>query len=120
MLAFACDGSLAACATCWGIEPASSLEAWINVHPDHRGRGLGTWLVGWAETRARRSLIETGTALLRLQRVSYRVFYAHLSITMREITQSAFFNPLSALEFRPEFDRIGSAAVLELIQNPEL
>jgi hypothetical protein len=63
------------------------------------------------------NLIETGTALLRLPRVSYRVFYAHLSITMREITQSAFFNPLSALEFRPEFDRIGSTAVLELIHG---
>ncbi|MDC3953525.1 hypothetical protein [Polyangium jinanense] len=63
------------------------------------------------------NLIETGTAMLRLPRVSYRVFYAHLSITMREITQSAFFNPLSALEFRPEFDRIGSSAVLELMQN---
>jgi hypothetical protein len=61
------------------------------------------------------NLIETGTALLRLPRVSYRVFYAHLSITMREIAQSIFFNPLSALEFRPEFDRIGSASVLELI-----
>jgi len=36
---------------------------------------------------------------------------------MREIAQSAFFNPLAALEFRPEFDRIGSAQVLELIQS---
>ena len=64
MLAFARDGSLAACATCWGIEPVSSLEAWINVHPDHRGRGLGTSLVGWAEARARRSLVEMGTSTL--------------------------------------------------------
>jgi len=63
------------------------------------------------------NLIETGTALLRLPRVSYRVFYAHLSITMREIAQSAFFNPLSALEFRPEFDRISSAQVLEIISG---
>ncbi len=36
---------------------------------------------------------------------------------MREIAQSAFFNPLAALEFRPEFDRIASAQVLELIQG---
>jgi GNAT superfamily N-acetyltransferase len=64
MLAFPRDGSLAACATCWGIEPASSLEAWINVHPDHRGRGLGAWFVGWAEARARRSLVEKGTSTL--------------------------------------------------------
>jgi GNAT superfamily N-acetyltransferase len=64
MLAFAQDGSLAACATCWGIDPASSVEAWINVHPDHRGEGLGTWFVGWAEARARRSLRETGASTL--------------------------------------------------------
>ena len=58
MLVFAHDGSPAAFATCWGIEPASSFEAWINVHPDHRGKGLGTWFVGWAEARVRRSLDE--------------------------------------------------------------
>jgi len=63
------------------------------------------------------NLIETGSAMLRLPRVSYRVFYAHLSIAIREITQSTYFNPLSALEFRPEFDRIGSSSVLELMQN---
>jgi len=63
------------------------------------------------------NLIETGTALLRLPRLSYRVFYAHLSITMREIAQSIFFNPLSALEFRPEFDRIASQSVLEIIHG---
>jgi hypothetical protein len=63
------------------------------------------------------NLIEVSAGLLRLPRVTYRLFYAQLALTMREISQSAFFNPLSALEFRPEFDRIGSAAVLELIQG---
>jgi mycothiol synthase len=64
MLAFAQDGSLAACATCWGIDPTSSFEAWINVHPDHRGEGLGTWFVGWAEARTRRSLRGTAASTL--------------------------------------------------------
>src|SRR5262249_11274863 len=50
-------------------------------------------------------------------RLPFRLFYAHLATAMREIAQSAFFNPLSALEFRPEFDRITSAQVLELIQG---
>ncbi len=70
MLAFANDGSLAASATCWGIDPASSVEAWINVHPDHRGEGLGTWLVGWAEARACRVLPEPGTSTLLRPTVS--------------------------------------------------
>ena len=63
------------------------------------------------------NLIEVGTGLLRLSRVNFRLFYAHLATAMREIAQSAFFNPLSALEFRPEFDRISSTQVLELIQH---
>jgi hypothetical protein len=63
------------------------------------------------------NLIEVGTGLLRLTRLSFRLFYAHLATGMREVAQSAFFNPLSALEFRPEFDRIPSTQVLELIQG---
>jgi hypothetical protein len=63
------------------------------------------------------NLIEVGSGLLRLSRLPFRLFYAHLSTAMREIAQSAFFNPLSALEFRPEFDRIPSSSVLELIQG---
>lgn len=70
MLAFADDGSLAAFATCWGIEPSSSVEAWINVHPDRRGQGLGTWLLGWAEARARRYLGERGGSTLLRPSVS--------------------------------------------------
>jgi hypothetical protein len=61
--------------------------------------------------------IEVGGGLLRLTRLNFRLFYAHLAMAMREIAQSAFFNPLSALEFRPEFDRIASSQVLELIQG---
>jgi hypothetical protein len=63
------------------------------------------------------NLIEVANGLLRLQRLNFRLFYAHLATAMREIAQSAFFNPLSALEFRPEFDRIPSTQVLELIQS---
>jgi hypothetical protein len=63
------------------------------------------------------NLIEVANGLLRLTRVNFRLFYALLGMAMREISQSAFFNPLSALEFRPEFDRIPSTQVLELIQG---
>ena len=64
-LAFADDGALAASAICWGIEPATSVEAWINVHPAHRGNGLGTWSVRWAELRTRRYLTPGAWTLLR-------------------------------------------------------
>ncbi|MGH2680062.1 MAG: GNAT family N-acetyltransferase [Actinomycetota bacterium] len=57
-------GTMAAFATCWGIDPARSVEAWINVHADHRGHGLGTWLLRWAEARTLRYLTEPGSSTL--------------------------------------------------------
>ena len=63
-------GELAAYASAWGIDPSTSVEAWINVHPNHRGRGLGTWLVGWAEARSRRYLSSPGTSTLLRPSVS--------------------------------------------------
>src|SRR5262249_35050029 len=55
--------------------------------------------------------------LLRSQRVPFRLFPAALASIYREIDRSAYFTPLSALEFRPEFDRIKSAQVLDLIRS---
>ncbi|HEV2950541.1 MAG TPA: GNAT family N-acetyltransferase [Actinomycetota bacterium] len=57
-------GDVAAYGTAWGIEPSASVEAWISIHPDHRDRGLGTWLVRWAEARSRRYLAGLGTSTL--------------------------------------------------------
>jgi hypothetical protein len=54
--------------------------------------------------------------LLRAQRVPFRTFYAVLTGVQREVGRSTFFNPLTALEFRPEFDRIKSTQVLDLIR----
>ena len=63
------------------------------------------------------NLIEVTDGLLRLPRLPFRLFYAQSMIAQREISNNAYFNPLSALEFRPEFDRIASRPVLELIAN---
>ncbi len=63
------------------------------------------------------STVEVTDGLLKAPRTTYRTFYAVLSLVQREVGRNAFFNPLSALEFRPEFDRIKSAQVLELLQN---
>jgi len=49
--------------------------------------------------------------------VPFRTYYAVLSTAQRELGQNSHFNPLSALEFRPEFDRIKSPQVLELIRS---
>ena len=61
--------------------------------------------------------VEIAEGLLRVQRVPYRLFYAVPALVQREVAHNAFFNPLTALEFRPEFDRIQSPEVLELIRS---
>jgi len=63
---------------------------------------------------AMNNLLEVASGMSRLPRVPFRLFYALLGVAQREVAQSAYFNPLSALEFRPEFDRITNQRILEL------
>jgi hypothetical protein len=68
----------------------------------------------------RHALTTTGEVIdgvLRLQRVPFRLFYALCTTVQREVAQNVFFNPLTALEFRPEFDRIKSGQVVDLIRS---
>ena len=60
---------------------------------------------------------QVAEGLLRAPRIPFRIFYANASVVQREVAHNQFFNPLSALEFRPEFDRIKSPDVLELIRS---
>ena len=62
-------------------------------------------------------LLEIARGVQRLAHVPYRLFFALCAIAQRQITQNAYFNPLSALEFRPEFDRISSREILDLIAS---
>jgi hypothetical protein len=63
------------------------------------------------------NLLEVASGVARLPRVPFRLFYALLGVAQREVSQSTYFNPLSALEFRPEFDRIANPQVLELMRS---
>jgi hypothetical protein len=97
-----------------------------TVLPDDRAR---TRLVGDGLTQntperslfvlrhAMTNLLEVTTGLTRLPRLPFRLFYALLAVGQREIAQSVYFNPLHALEFRPEFDRITNTQMLELIRS---
>lgn len=71
----------------------------------------------FALRQALTNLVEVAGGVTRLPRVPFRLFYATMSIAQREVMQSAFFNPLLALEFRPEFDRITNVRVLELMRQ---
>lgn len=63
------------------------------------------------------SAVEVLDGLTRAQRVPYRTFYAALGVVQREVERNTFFNPLMALEFRPEFDRIRSPLILDVIRG---
>lgn len=63
------------------------------------------------------SAVEVSDGILRAQRVPFRLFYAVPALVQREVAHNEFFNPLTALEFRPEFDRIKSPEVLELVRS---
>lgn len=61
--------------------------------------------------------LEIIDGLLRLGRISHRLYFATHGTLAREIGRNAYFNPLMALEFRAEFDRIRSAEVLEALES---
>jgi mycothiol synthase len=52
VLVFAPDGSLAAYAEAFGLNPELSVEGYVQVSPAHRGNGVGTTLAAWVERRA--------------------------------------------------------------------
>jgi hypothetical protein len=97
-----------------------------TVLPDDRAR---THLAGEALTpdaperslfvlrHAMTNLHEVTTGLTRLPRVPFRLLYALLGVAQREISETKYFDPLHALEFRPEFDRITNAQMLDLMRT---
>lgn len=55
-LAVAPDGAVVGCVELWHVSPFITAWAWGRVHPEWRGRGIGTALLAWAEARAREQL----------------------------------------------------------------
>ena len=65
------------------------------------------------------NLLEITEGLSRLPHVSFRLFSNIIHLAQREIHRSTFFDPLAALEFREEFDKVRPDKILQLIQNIE-
>ncbi len=63
--------------------------------------------------------LDLSEGLLRLGRISSRIYTAYHGILVREVGRNVFFNPLMALEFRQEFDRIRSVEVLDSLHEIE-
>lgn len=62
---------------------------------------------------------ELMAGLLLSERIPFRLFHSSMVVLQREIERNPHFNPLYTLEFRPEFDRIRAADVLETLQVVE-
>jgi hypothetical protein len=63
------------------------------------------------------NLLDVTSGIARLPRVPFRLLFALLAMARREIAQSAYFNPLRALEFRPEFDRVTTPQLFALVRE---
>ncbi len=61
------------------------------------------------------SYVDLADGLLRVGRIPHRMFHALHSTVTREVGRNTYFNPLVALEFRPEFDRLRSPEVLDAL-----
>jgi mycothiol synthase len=57
-LLLAADGSVAGFANIWDGSPHVLPEQWGRVHPAHTGRGLGSYLMAWAEARAQSAVAQ--------------------------------------------------------------
>ncbi len=65
------------------------------------------------------NLADVVEGLLRLPYISFRLFSNIINMAQREIHRSTYFDPLAALEFRPEFDAISPKTTLQLVRNIE-
>lgn len=93
-----------------GFSETSRTEAW-------REPGALTPVESLAALRSAVGVArEVIRALAGVERLPHRVFFAALTALRREVERNACFNPLTLLEFRPEFDRIRSTEVLESLQ----
>ncbi len=64
---FAPDGELVGFVEVWDTsEPPVRVWVWARVHPEHEGRSIGTWLMTWAEARARLAIprVEDGVRVV--------------------------------------------------------
>jgi hypothetical protein len=65
------------------------------------------------------NLVILSDGLLRAPHVSYEFFLSVVKVAQREIHRSVYFNPLAALEFTEEYDRIYSEPILQLVRKTE-
>lgn len=107
------SGSVIACGDLQSVNPTRSCDAFVRVHPAHRGRGVSSALLDLAETRARERLEPSGRTRLWMtadpgDRFGVRLLVArggthirsflHMQRSLDGVTASA---PPEGVAFRP-------------------
>jgi mycothiol synthase len=73
----------------WDSKPHVRHYLWGRVHPDYRGRGIGSYLLQWAEARARQSLDRAPAGA----RVSVHSAAAHRNRAAHELFEARGYEP---------------------------
>jgi len=82
-LIFTSDGFPAGFGNCtW--DPGSWVSTYTRVHPEHRGRGIGSWFLEWAEVRAADHVAAGAKPLLQ-------VFFPAPDLAARDLVQARGF-----------------------------
>jgi len=93
----------------WGLY-THPRRAWVDVHPDQRGRGVGTWLRHWAESRGRDHGSDRVTQVIEdtrldvaamFQAVGYERRHTSWVLRMEHATEPPHPTPPSGITLRP-------------------
>jgi mycothiol synthase len=102
------DGAVVAFGVLESVTPSTSQDYFARVHPDHRGRGLGSALLDWGESRARERLHpgertrflantsatdEAGSALMGANGLRHVRSFWHMERTLRSEDRSVAAPP---------------------------
>ncbi|MGH2817983.1 MAG: GNAT family N-acetyltransferase [Actinomycetota bacterium] len=112
------EGGPAAYVEIYDSVPRAEVESAGRVHPDHRGRGIGAYLLGWAEDRARElargHAVElyvdssgadtSAAALLRSRRFHVVRHFWHMEIALQQAPMPREIAPIFIDRFEPGRD----------------